>query len=285
MYNQKMVATIKANGKILREFNDTVYVPFGTEYSVLLKNLNTIRCIANVFLDGIDVVPGGLVILAGQTVDLERWIKNGNLSEGNKFKFIERTAQIEKHKGIGAEDGLVRIEFQFERAVTHYPNIWNHNNTVYGNGPFGNGLQYPPGCRTLNVGGAMRRVDISKDGWASAQAGANVDQYCADNGIKNQSAFHNGPATMDSVQAQSLNDAGITVAGSVSTQKFQTTNNFALLDEKHCIVLRLLGETADNKAVIAPVTIKTKPTCTTCGRVNKAKTKFCSECGTSLTLF
>ena len=116
MYNQKLVASIKANGKVLREFKDTVYIPFGSEYSFLIKNLNTQRAVVNVFIDGENVVPGGLVIDPGRTVDLERWIKNGNLSEGNKFKFIERTSAIENGpRGIKLEDGLVRIEFQFEK--------------------------------------------------------------------------------------------------------------------------------------------------------------------------
>ena len=95
MYNEKVVASIKVKGKILREFKDTIYIPFGEEYSILLKNLNTKRVIINVFIDSENVVPGGLVLNAGQTVDLERSIKNNNLQTGNKFKFIERTSAIE----------------------------------------------------------------------------------------------------------------------------------------------------------------------------------------------
>ena len=46
MYESKLAAAIKVNGKVLREFNkDTVYIPFGSEYSILLKNLNTKRAI------------------------------------------------------------------------------------------------------------------------------------------------------------------------------------------------------------------------------------------------
>ena len=37
MYANKLVASLKANGKILREFKDNVYIPFGSEYSFLLK--------------------------------------------------------------------------------------------------------------------------------------------------------------------------------------------------------------------------------------------------------
>ena len=94
MYKENLVASIKVKGKILREFKDTVYIPFASEYTILLKNLNTVRAIVNVYIDGENAVPGGLVIDPGRSVDLERWIKNGNLTEGNRFKFIERTAKI-----------------------------------------------------------------------------------------------------------------------------------------------------------------------------------------------
>ncbi len=125
MYESKLAAAIKVDGKVLREFKDTVHIPFGSEYTVLLKNLNTTRAVANVFIDGENAVPGGLVVDPGREIDLERWIKNGNLTEGNRFKFIERTGSIEQHRGIGIEDGLVRIEFQFEQLR---PIAWNTTN-------------------------------------------------------------------------------------------------------------------------------------------------------------
>ena len=114
MYGNKLAAAIKVDGKVLREFKDTVHIPFGSEYAITIKNLHTTRAVVSVYIDGDNVVPGGLVINAGQSIDLERSIRNNNLTEGNKFKFIERTGQIENHRGIGIEDGLVRIEYQFE---------------------------------------------------------------------------------------------------------------------------------------------------------------------------
>lgn len=270
MYSNKMVASLKANGKILREFKDTVYIPFGSEYSFLLKNLHTQRAVINIFIDGDNVVEGGLVLNAGQEVDLERYIKNGNLTEGNRFKFIERTAAIEDGpRGIKLEDGLVRIEFQYEKPYV---------GTMFANRSSG-----ISGSRTLasyNVNGMMRGVDWSKNGEITAQAAsAAVDQYCADNGIGNISEIHDGCATMD------WNDVGITVPGSRSDQKFQTVTMGTMEAEKHTIVLKLLGETADNKPILKPVTVERKPECVTCGKKNKAHAKFCTECGTALEIF
>ncbi len=311
MYESKLVASLKANGKILREFKDTVYIPFGSEYSFLLKNLNTTRALVNVFIDGEDMTPGGLVLNAGQEVDLERSIKGNNLTEGNRFKFIERTGAIENGpRGVKLEDGLVRIEFQFEKPPMRVSDLpeWQKR-SIFGpmfgdhGGIVGsNGTSEYPGVTDrysttninsswisasgttsqVNVNGAMRGVDWSKNGEVTAQAAsASIDKYCADNGIINKMDAHDGSATMDWCQ----NDVGITVPGSKSTQKFQTTYMNALETEKHTIVLKLLGETEDNKPVLKPVTTKHKPKCVTCGKQNKATAKFCTECGTALEIF
>lgn len=310
-YQNKFVAAIRANGKVLREYKDTVFLPFGCEYEFRLKNLNTTRALVNVFIDGEDMTPGGLVLNAGQEVDLERSIKGGNLTEGNRFKFIERTGAIENGpRGIKLEDGLVRIEFQFEKPpmrVTELPD-WQRKSIfgpMYGNhggivgisntseytgvtdkfslkssGWEGTSATYSQ----VNVNGALRGVDYSLNGSATATAAsAAIDKYCADNGIINQIDLHDGMATMDTYVPK--NDVGITVPGSKSSQKFTTTYMNAMEPEKHTIVLKLLGETEDNQPVTKPVTVKHKPKCVTCGKQNKATAKFCTECGTALEIF
>lgn len=276
MYANKLVASLKANGKILREFKDNVYIPFGSEYSFLLKNLNTKRALVNVFIDGEDMTPGGLVINAGQEVDLERSIKGGNLTEGNRFKFIERTGAVEQHRGIKLEDGLVRIEFQFELPR---PII----NTAYDNFRFSgiSDIRKTYTSASYNVNGMMRNVDYSAGEAMKASATSAINSTLQSMNISATSA-HEGMATMDWMPA---NDVGITVPGSKSTQSFTTTTIGTLEAEKHSIVLKLLGETPDNKPVLQPVTTKHKPKCVTCGKQNKAHAKFCTECGTALEIF
>lgn len=279
MYQSKLVASLKANGKILREFKDTVYIPFGSEYSFLIKNLNTTRALVNIFIDGDNVIEGGLVLNAGQEVDLERYVKNGNLNAGNRFKFIERTSAIEDGpRGAKLEDGLVRIEFQFEKP--YVPPL--NRGWITASGGTNQNSIYPA---SFNVNGVLRSADFSQNGQVMAQAAsAAVDKYCADNGIVNKSEVHDGMATMDWMAAPK-NDIGITVPGSRSEQKFQTTYMGAMEAEKHTIVLKLLGETPDNRPVLKPVNVKMKPKCVTCGKQNKANAKFCTECGTALEIF
>lgn len=266
MYNNKFVATIKSGGKVLREVGDTVYLPFGCEYSIFLKNLNSVRAQAKITIDDQDV-GGDFVINPNGEIDIERFVKQ--LDKGNRFKFIERTASVEQHRGVGATDGLIRIEWQYERPQPIYtprpdpfPAQWMSTSTY-------------------NVNGLTRSVDFSNGEATKAYAAAATNSTLRSMSISTTSASpHTGMATMDWAPA---NEVGITVPGSISNQQFVTVAAFPLEAQKHVIVLQLKGETKDNK-VTAPVTVKAKPKCVTCGKVNKATAKFCSNCGTALEL-
>lgn len=265
MYANRMAVAIKTNGRVLREHKDTVYIKFGSEYSVYMKNLNTVRAMVNVYIDGTNITPRGLVIGAGEEVDLQRSIANGNLNEGNSLKFIERTENVEKHRGVGIEDGLVRIEYQFEReyvAPTYWAKPWDHwdtsnqwtDNGYYGHLPRTKGILRGAGGggRTSSVGGS------------SLSSNLNV-----------------ASASVPLSQSYS-NDAGVTVPGSISEQKFVSVSSFPVESEQHVMVIKLLGQTEDNRPIAKPVTVKHKPRCITCGRQNRAHSRFCVECGTSL---
>src|ERR1700722_6153234 len=97
MHSNKLVVAIKTAGKVLREQGDKVYLPFGSEYSIFLKNLNSVRALVRVSLDGQSVTDGeDLVVNGNSSLDLERFLKKGNMENGNRFKFIERTAKEEQ---------------------------------------------------------------------------------------------------------------------------------------------------------------------------------------------
>jgi hypothetical protein len=282
MFNQNLIVAVKANNKVLREVKDTVYIPFGQEYKILIKNLDSRRVQVRVSIDGTDATEGtSLVINGNDEIEFERFIKNGNLNEGNKFKFIERTANIEKYRGSKAEDGIIRVEYQFEHVYTPNP-YWNagitYTNTDNSYGTVYKGSGYRDmldgGFTTLNsVGGVARSMT------ASAAIASNAV-------FTNSSATLSAQAaTATSASAEAVNDVGITVPGARSDQKFKTVAYFPVESTKHVITMKLLGESPEGKKVQAPVTVKAKPRCSTCGRVNQASAKFCSECGTSLTLF
>lgn len=115
-YKDQLVAELKLNGKILRIKDDTVYLPFGSEYSILLKNLNTRRASIKIEIDGQDVLDNNaLVIDPNTTTELSGFLKG--TTARNRFKFIQKTKQIQEHRGDKIEDGFIRIEFAFEKPV------------------------------------------------------------------------------------------------------------------------------------------------------------------------
>jgi hypothetical protein len=298
MFNNKLVACIKVDGKILREFKDSVYIPFGAEYSVLIKNLSTVRAVVHISVDGTNAAPGGLVVNANSEVELERFIKDGNMESGNRFKFIERTAAIEDGpRGIKVEDGLVRINFQFEKVlaqtkvvtdhiwhneVHHYPSHpyppyrWPQTTTVYGG--IGGSSVGAVGAVGAGGNGIMRSASVAPPQMTFGATSATAAVAAPSQPLHTQG---HGPATKG-IAPRSLNDAGITVPGSKSDQKFKPAEYFPLDIESHVMILKLLGETVNNGSVSKPITVKAKPKCQTCGKVNKAINKFCSECGTAL---
>jgi hypothetical protein len=310
MYDNKLVVAILANGKVLREHKDQVYLPFGQDYTLRFKNLNSYRALVRVTVDGQDATEGttGLIVPANGTVDLERFIKGGNLTTGNKFKFIERTARIENGpRGIQLEDGLIRVEFEFEKApakiedvyvnkhyVDNYPwhryprwaEVWCSTNTI-GSGSLTSGIAR--GVKgitsdTVKMGSASTGDEAFINATVSASAGS---ASFADSATLTSTAFK-GVKTFAVPQNASqvnafVNDVGITVPGALSEQKFEQGAWFPTDGQKHVMVLKLLGVHGE-KAITAPVTVKTKQKCPTCGHTNKSGTKFCSECGAGLQL-
>lgn len=256
MYKKNYVVALKTNGKILREQNDRVQLPFGSEYSVFLKNLDSVRATAAITIDGQEV--GTFIIPANGEIEIERFLK-GNLSRGNKLKFIERTQAVEAGRGIKADDGLVRVEFKKEQIYNGCyvgPIIWSTTG-IPGNGGFP--THYNGHITT--TGGSLRSSGVGGSSMGSSLNMQSVNTC--------------------SLLKEASNDVGITVPGAQSDQQFQYGAYFATEPGSEVLVLHLVGQTNSTK-VVAPVTVDIRPKCTTCKKHNKHSSKFCVECGTSL---
>ncbi len=253
-YKKNFVAVIKVNGQVLRESNDTVELPFGSEYSIGLKNLDSVRMQARISVDGKDAT-GWLIIGPGQAVDVERFIEN--LEIGNRFKFIERSEAVEAHRGVKPEDGLVRVEFKREKFYAP---------TVY---PYPVQYTYYTWPWTIQQGPIITCNSVNVSGNVSSQSG---DVMRSSSGVQiKQNAQYS---------VQSVNNTGITVQGSLSEQKFVTVSGFEC-EPSEVLVLHLVGKIAGKPVKVAK-TVTKKLVCETCNRRNVSSAKFCLTCGTSL---
>jgi len=251
MYQDKFVVAVKVGGRVLRENGDTVSLPYGIEYSIYLKNLSGQRASVTVSIDGTDVLNGhSLIIDPNKATDLERFVGD-SLNHGRKLKFIERTSEIEQHRGIEADDGIVRVAFKFEQQCV-FPNVW---------------------------GGNFRSVKCESGG-----SFGTVNNLATGDATSFMAQAVNCSASANSGEVQTsapVNDIGITVEGSKSSQSFQHGYIGPLENVEHVIVLKLKGGTAEH-AVTAPVTVKTKKLCTSCGRKFDSSFEYCPKDGTYL---
>ena len=252
MYLQKLAVAVKVNGKVLREVGDTVYIPFGSEYSILIKNLESVKAVVTVAIDGEGVTNNkALIVPPNSSIELEGFIKGSKVS--NKFKFIERTKEISNFRGNKVDDGLIRVSFKFEKKVeTIQPITWVYPYHTYGNYNY-------------------------QDSFGTHVTCDNSAVYSA--GPRAMASLHNSGAVL--AKKSSINEDGITVKGSESDQSFTKGSVNALENVEHVIILILKGE-SNNKKVVKPLEVATKFSCDTCGKKNKSNNKFCGRCGTAL---
>lgn len=262
-YKNNFVVAIKCNGKILRESNGVVYLPFGSEYSIYMKNLAATKALVGVTVDGEDILEGKkLIIDPNERMDLERALK-GSMSSGYRFKFIEKTKEISEHRGDHIDDGIVRVEFAFEIPEVHFHTIpikkiveehhhhhhhhddWWYPKTWYttiSDNLDGTTLSYSSSCNFSNTGGGVQ---------AFAQSMPNK------------------------------NDKGITVEGSDSDQSFYY-GHIGRVGPSEVIVFELRGSAVDSTPVVKAVTVKDKLKCNYCGRTSKSSSQYCPGCGARL---
>ena len=260
-YKDRFVAEVKSQGQILRVSNDTVFLPFKSEYSILLKNLNSRKACVSVEIDGQDVLDYNKLILhPNETSELMGFLSGNTVK--NRFLFIQKTKQIQDHRGDKIEDGIIRIEFAFEKPqqepwikdtikeVHHHYHGYPYTYKYYGNN--------------------------SEWSYTSENNSGNVSR-----GISDGASVYN--CTFDSLgmTSQPQQDEGITVKGSEINQNY-TYGSIGELESSQVIVLKLKGITNKGAGVSQPLTVKSKLTCSTCGTKSKSSAKYCSACGTYL---
>jgi hypothetical protein len=254
MFNNNFVGVVVNKGKIMRETKNelgenVVKLPFGSEYAVRLKNLNTVRAVVGVELDGVSAA-SGLIINPGTTFELKGFLEG--LHVRNKFRFIKKTKEISNHRGDRIDDGLVRISYRFEQALP-----------VYYVEPFMRSLVPPPWPVSFNSDG----------GWLQSNTTYTVSTTDFGSGGTQNNCFVN--------QVQETAD-GITVKGSETKQDFVYGYTNPLETHAHVINIKLVGYSESGVAVKKPITTKIKLKCSTCGRRWPSRFKFCPNCTTCL---
>ena len=244
---ENLVAGIKVDGQVMREFRGDIFIPFGTNYSIFFKNLNTRSVQIYVEIDGEDILDGNsLIVSPGGELNLERWL-NGGMKKGPKLKFVEKTNDIRMTKEETGMDGIVKITYQFERAQQWtYIEPWHY----------------------------IEQYITPSHIFYSSSPGASAEPYGATRNIS--ANFTQDVKATSSVEVSAQNEDGLTVKGEEVKQEFRDGYIGYLEDAKHVICFNLKG------AFKRAVTVKSKIKCNKCNKINKSSFKFCSQCGNNL---
>jgi len=147
-YLHDCVVSVIADGRPLREHTKEsgteVYLRFGTEYKIRLRNRNKLaKVAASVFVDGTDILEGRQMIIDFDShVDLERFLSD-DLGSGKKLKFVSVNHSEVNDPG-SEENGLIEVKFYRVNTTTWLntsvnvspgvPYYWNtniHDNACY----------------------------------------------------------------------------------------------------------------------------------------------------------
>lgn len=241
--NQYVLAIRDQSKKVLREIDGKVYLPFNTEYSLLLKNASNSGALCKVSIDGTDVLGGDEIFIpAGSSSDLERFITDGNKASGKKFMFVPLSNSQVQDPTSGS-NGLVEVHF------------WATEPDYYSTPCRSFGKSIRPNSGTFDGGNMMFSASVG-----SARVSAAAVDYSATLGATPTAA-------------------GATVAGSDSNQKFGTVYGKTKVGEATVLRLQLMGRVAGETE---PILVNTPLFCTTCGKAVKFTHSFCSRCGTAV---
>ena len=277
MYSKNFVVVVRVNGRNLREFGSngsecSVLLPFGTEYSISAKNLESRPARMRISIDGEDVLSKNWIIVpAGKEISVDGFM-NSSGKVTNKFRFIQKTEQIVDHRGDRIDDGFISVQWQFEKPKpitvdiheNHYHNDWHwyHPKPYWPSNPWG-GPWVTYGSETVRGLSGDTQVTNCVN---STEPPKSVSSY-----------------NIDVSMTSPLPDEGITVKGEDINQQYRTGYIGVLEPNKHTMIIRLKGTSkVAGERVVAPVEVRTKVQCPTCGIMAKSGMKFCSNCGTNI---
>jgi hypothetical protein len=183
-----------------------VKLPFDSEYQIALDNKdNTRRALVKIRIDGRSVTKDGLILRAGETVNLERFLDSGTLSKGKKFKFIPKDE--ENLRADNSEDGYVIVSVQYEKSkepIVRYQDAYASS-----------GIATLPSNR-------YGYYDLSTFANTSSMTTSNIPKA--------------------TISASSISDPfGITTEGSESIQRFQRDEIEKMEDQIDTLTIRLIG--------------------------------------------
>lgn len=244
MYKNGFVLAVKnPRGKVLREDNNKVFLPFYDEYSILIKNKQDKRAQAKIEIDGTEVSSQKFVIDAYGELDLKRFVLDGDLNKGKRFKFVP-ASDSRVQDPTSSDNGIIKVTLKREKERPYRMTPYYFHPDIYDGFDGEKYTSWMGNTITCGSSGAPRSTATLSTCSMSFSEGVSGD-------VK-----------------------GATVGGSNSEQSFGQISMGDLEDDETVLRLRLVPV---EKAVTTKDT-KNKY-CVQCGDKLPYNAKFCSGCG------
>lgn len=252
-YDQYVVAITDQSGKSFREFDperlsqgrkSKVYIPFDSEYKILIKNNSDRRLKMKIDLDGTSISGlGGLILDAYKTEFLERFV-----DVARKFKFVRKNDERVSDPS-NVENGILKISIEKEiqpYTISTWPpngtwvyhsnpivppdNYWNQNQPMYGVNSM------PCGYTTTSLGSDTNIKSLNAVSQPSAYS-------CkVDNSMSPASCMRSLAPKRTLAKTLLNEESGATVEGAASSQVFTQTTWNGTDGLAYEFIFKLLGQ-------------------------------------------
>lgn len=275
-YKNRFAAVIKVKGRHVAEESGGVFrVPFGSSYSIFMKNMDTRKALVYATIDGEDVLNGNaLVIDANSTQELGGYMR-GQIEKFD-FKFMRKTADVSEHRGDRIDDGIIRIEFAFEEGVhlRFDAPVHMHSESMH--------LKH----WHYDV---VDRIDetLPEHTIQGMMTESSSSESCSNRSVKSFGNFvttnHAGDSSLDfsASYAPDTQEQGYSVPGASRNVPYRYAS-IGSVGPSEVLILRLVGATKSGAHIQQPTVTRTHKTCSTCHKSNTYQATYCMRCGANL---
>jgi LEA14-like dessication related protein/rubrerythrin len=255
--------TVNKNRVKIYEKNN-YYLKNGQTFEIELFNPTTGRVKADIYLDGVQISGGGLILKPGERIYLERFIDTNN-------KFLYETYEVENTEEVSraiAKNGNLEVKFFRENIANYY---WNNNfpnwstNTVYYHTNDNNSFTLGPGNFTSN-NTSTNFIDL--------------DMMNNNTTLTNCNAVYTSMEdSVNEVNAVNL-ETGRIERGDASDQEFE--NTYGNFDTYAFKIIQYKINPVSQQPLTKEALKNVKRYCHECGTKVKVTWKHCPSCGEKL---
>lgn len=268
MHVNKVSLAILVDDKALYEKDGKVFIPYGTNYKVLIKNNNPFDIIANISLD--TNFSNDSFLIKAKSKRIVKGFSHDDKFYG--FRFVESMKEIETKRMSELLNGTISISL-FENKPNDLLGLRINDNKPFEStkiNPFNPLIpMFPDHSNPPN------KFSFDKN---------DVDFY---QNTKKDDSFSKG----DSINKILLNSDSLSFEKSKGVNVFgepvdenANVERYSNINLLGSVFYTFLGEDNNSNTIIKPVFAKDNIECTACGSKSKPKDKYCSKCGSFIVI-